>query len=69
MARQRTKSRGHIGFSGNHEYFTLDSGDVYRAENSSYFGFAGNEKGRRVGARFESTKTAWSQGKKLIKWD
>lgn len=43
------KSRGHVMFLNNYEYFKAPDGTLYRAKTSNYISI----DGYRVGARFE----------------
>lgn len=51
------KSRGHITFTGKHEYFALDNGQVYRAPLAGYI----TTDGYRSGARYEGPSIKWLQ--------
>ena len=53
----RLRSRGHIKFSGPHEYFRAGNGDIYRASISDVMDM---DTGQRAG-RFEATATAWKR--------
>lgn len=56
------KSKGHIGFTENFEYF-VSGDDVFRAQISDVM----DVWGHRAGARFESTLAGWeSLGHKLV---
>lgn len=46
------KSKGHLLFLGQLEFFHSSNGDLYRADRSSPIGL---DDGYRVGARFECT--------------
>ena len=47
------KSKNHVAFIGNEEYFTGENGDLFRAPIGNPM-----ERGYRAGARFECTKAA-----------
>ena len=56
------KSKGHIFYVRDLEYFSFSSGDVYIASRLNNLDSAGY----RIGARFECTKAGWPLRKKIM---
>lgn len=60
------KSKGHIGFTKEHEYISFTDGCIYRAPKDAPI----DTNGWRQGMRFESHEEPWDNlGKNLVEWE